>query len=91
MGDTTYEGEFDDGEIEGVGLKRWPSSSGQFHQGEMYGEGVYLSANGEKYEGHWENSQRCGHGLRSSDSGPRCIPRLLAFCHDTYRRPLLGL
>ncbi|KAG7392679.1 hypothetical protein PHYPSEUDO_015067 [Phytophthora pseudosyringae] len=73
MGDgTTYEGEFVDGEIEGVGLKRWPdgsSYSGQFHQGEMHGEGVYLSAKGERYEGHWENNQRCGHGVLQLPNG----------------------
>jgi hypothetical protein len=66
MGDgSTYEGEFYEGEIQGIGLRRWPDGttySGQFVKGEMYGEGVYLSAKGEKYEGEFRDNKRWGKG-----------------------------
>lgn len=65
IGDSVYEGEFQNGEIEGTGLRRWPdgsSYSGQFHRGEMHGEGVFLSSSGEKYDGQWRANQRCGTG-----------------------------
>lgn len=62
---SVYEGEFENGEIEGVGLRRWAngdSYSGQFHRGEMHGEGVFLSHTGDKYDGQWRANQRVGAG-----------------------------
>ncbi|KAF1326344.1 Radial spoke head 10 family protein, partial [Globisporangium splendens] len=61
-----YFADFVNGEMDGMGLRKWPngdSYSGQFHCGERHGEGVFLSPNtGKRYDGHWECNQRSGHG-----------------------------
>ncbi|GLE04487.1 hypothetical protein PINS_up013442 [Pythium insidiosum] len=66
MGDGgSYEGEFASGEIDGVGLRRWPDGStynGEFDRGERHGRGVHVSADGEVYEGQWRHNQRDGAG-----------------------------
>ena len=40
---SSFEGNFENGEMNGAGLRRWPDGStysGQFRRGEMSGEGV---------------------------------------------------
>ena len=60
-----YEGEFDNGEIEGHGFRFYASSgnqySGQFHQGELEGQGVMTYGDGTVYEGQWHRNIRQGY------------------------------
>ena len=59
-----YEGEFEEGEIEGHGYRFWASSgnkySGEFHMGELHGQGVMTYYNGAVYEGEWFRNKRQG-------------------------------
>ena len=62
--DGYYEGTFKDGEIEGHGYKVFGISkstyTGQFHLGEMHGQGLMRKPNGEQYEGAWHKGKRQG-------------------------------
>ena len=65
MGDTGYyKGSFVHGEIEGHGHKVFATSgasyTGQFHLGEMNGQGLMRKPNGEQYEGSWEDNKMKG-------------------------------
>ena len=59
-----YEGQFNDGEIQGHGYRRWASTrneyTGQFVRGEMTGHGVMAYGDGSRYEGQWVNNCREG-------------------------------
>ncbi len=59
-----YEGEFIHGEIEGHGTRYHAMSdnkySGQFHMGEMHGQGVMNYKDGSIYEGDWFRNLRQG-------------------------------
>ena len=59
-----YEGEFQDGEIEGHGFRYNSFSkscySGQFHLGEFQGEGVMKYHDDSVYEGEWHRNMREG-------------------------------
>lgn len=59
-----YEGQFNDGEIQGHGYRRWASTrneyTGQFVKGEMTGHGVMAYGDGSRYEGQWLNNCREG-------------------------------
>jgi hypothetical protein len=59
-----YEGEFDNGEINGHGFKYFAASrnaySGEFCAGEIHGQGVMRYADGATYEGEWESNKRHG-------------------------------
>ena len=59
-----YEGTFENGEIEGHGFKVFgisgASYTGQFHVGEMHGQGLMRKVNGEQYEGCWSHNSREG-------------------------------
>ena len=73
LGDgSSYEGNFLNGEMTGIGLRRWADGStysGSFKFGEMEGEGLYISNTGEKYEGTMKNNQRHGDGELTKASG----------------------
>lgn len=60
-----YEGQFQDGEIQGHGFRRWASSrneyTGQFVKGELMGHGVMAYGNGSRYEGQWLNNGKEGN------------------------------
>ena len=60
-----YEGTFAYGEIEGHGYRVFGLSgatySGQFHRGEMHGQGVLCYPNGEQYEGSWAKGRKEGN------------------------------
>lgn len=62
-----YEGQFQDGEIQGHGFRRWASSrneyTGQFVKGELMGHGVMAYGNGNRYEGQWLNNAKEGISL----------------------------
>ena len=36
------------------------SNAGQFHRGEMHGQGLYQSPDGTQYEGGWQENKREG-------------------------------
>ena len=59
-----YEGTFDNGEIEGHGYRLFGLSgatySGQFHCGEMHGQGLLWYPSGEQYEGTWVEGRKEG-------------------------------
>ena len=59
-----YEGQFQDGEIQGHGFRRWTSSgneyTGQFVKGELNGHGIMIYGDGSRYEGEWMHNQREG-------------------------------
>jgi hypothetical protein len=59
-----YEGEFENGEINGHGFKYFSLSgntySGEFHLGELQGQGVMNYTNGAVYEGQWTENRRDG-------------------------------
>ena len=42
---------------------------GDFHKGNMNGYGIYVFANGNRYEGQWVDNKKCGHGLWISQLG----------------------
>ena len=65
LGDSGYyEGNFCHGEIEGHGYKVFGISkatyTGQFHAGEMHGQGLLRKPDGEQYEGSWVEGKRSG-------------------------------
>ena len=59
-----YEGQFVDGEIEGIGKRYWASSGnnfeGHFSRGEINGKGVMKYGDGSEHEGSWEDNKREG-------------------------------
>lgn len=61
-----YEGEFNEGEINGTGTRYWSHNQnvyeGQFDQGEMNGMGVMKFGNGDQYEGQWADNKMQGEG-----------------------------
>ena len=62
-----YEGAFAYGEIEGHGYRVFgltgATYSGQFHRGEMHGQGILRYPNGEQYEGSWAKGRKEGDGI----------------------------
>ena len=59
-----YEGEFENGEIEGNGFRYFSGTgnqySGQFHMGEFHGKGVMKYTDGSVYEGEWNRNKKEG-------------------------------
>ena len=59
-----YEGTFVHGEIEGHGYRVFgltkATYSGQFHRGEMHGQGILSYPGGEQYEGSWVEGRKEG-------------------------------
>ena len=65
LGDGGYfEGTLAYGEIEGHGYRVFgltgATYSGQFHRGEMHGQGIFQYPNGEVYEGSWAKGRKEG-------------------------------
>lgn len=63
-----YEGTFAYGEIEGHGYRVFgltgATYSGQFHRGEMHGQGILCYLSGEQYEGSWANGCKEGDDIQ---------------------------
>lgn len=59
-----YEGEFDQGEIDGHGMRYYAVTRnfycGEFSAGELHGQGVMNYADGSTYEGTWADNKREG-------------------------------
>lgn len=74
---TKFTGQFQNGEIQGYGIKTWPDGrcyEGQFHQGEIHGSGLMTyapkSRNGDKhYEGQFNLNSREGEGILTKLNG----------------------
>ncbi len=68
-----YEGEFQEGEIEGHGFRYYASSkntySGKFHLGELHGQGVMKYSDGAVYEGEWRRNKRQGINMKPMLNG----------------------
>ena len=59
-----YEGQFVDGEINGMGIRKWAYSNnvyeGEFVRGELQGKGIMKYGDGSVYEGDWLGNKREG-------------------------------
>ena len=63
--DSTYEGEFENGHMEGHGTSRDAVCcvyTGEYHKGAAHGNGACSWAGGWRYEGEWKMDEREGHG-----------------------------
>jgi hypothetical protein len=63
--DSTYEGEFENGHMEGHGTSRDAVCcvyKGEYHKGAAHGKGACSWAGGWKYDGEWRMDEREGHG-----------------------------
>jgi hypothetical protein len=63
--DSTYEGEFENGLMEGHGTSRDAVCcvyTGEYHKGAAHGNGNCTWAGNWKYEGEWKMDEREGHG-----------------------------
>ena len=61
----TYEGEFANGKLNGIGCFMWKngeSYTGNFVNNEMHGKGLYEWTNGDVYEGDYEKGLKSGKG-----------------------------
>ncbi|XP_038047444.1 radial spoke head 10 homolog B-like [Patiria miniata] len=80
--DQSFNGQWVNGVQNGHGehtwyLRRLPGSQyplrnqyiGDFHQGLRHGYGVFLYANGAKFEGEWVENKKCGRGLFTFKNG----------------------
>ena len=43
--------------------------SGEFHMGELHGQGIMKYRDGAVYEGTWERNRRSGYGMYKKDGG----------------------
>lgn len=62
-----YYGEFNNGEIEGNGMRYFALNgskyTGTFHKGELHGKGIMKYKNGSVYDGTWDHNKREGYGI----------------------------
>ena len=61
-----YEGEFDEGKINGIGIYTFKNGDiyqGQFKNGKMNGKGVFKWKSGEEYYGEYVNGIKEGNGI----------------------------
>jgi hypothetical protein len=60
-----YEGEWEKGKRDGIGVATWPDGSsyiGQWRADSTHGKGIYVKSDGERYEGDWVSGLREGAG-----------------------------
>lgn len=72
---TTYQGEWNDNEIEGVGILKVPSDGkyeGEFKDSQKQGEGTYTWSDGTVYSGRWDHDQMDGKGKYTEKNGLVC-------------------
>ena len=65
----TFEGEFKNGKMHGLGKYTW--SDGSFYEGELkdgkrHGAGLFVRSDGRVYEGMWKEDMRHGRGRYAS-------------------------
>jgi len=59
-----YDGEFKAGRFDGHGVYTYPDGSkyiGNFQQDKRHGEGVFIDANGVKFNEEWRKGERIKH------------------------------
>jgi hypothetical protein len=67
-----YEGEFNNGKLNGYGVHRTASGniySGMFKDGNWHGQGSLHSADGVKFTGNYKNNVRSGYGIEIKKDG----------------------
>lgn len=65
----SYEGNFDDGHMSGLGTFVYRDAGvyeGQFEKSKRHGHGRRVFANGDEYDGDWEDDRMHGHGKLTS-------------------------
>ena len=65
----------------GRGVQRWPDGSryeGYWREGQAWGPGRLIHANGDCYEGIWREGQACGQGIYVHADGSRYIGEFYA-------------
>lgn len=68
----SYEGEFNEGRIEGKGTFKWSNGDeyiGTFENGILHGRGIYKWKNGDVYDGSYINGMRSGKGKLTNSNG----------------------
>jgi len=92
-----YEGDFDQGEINGHGMRYYAATrnfySGEFTAGELDGQGVMRYADGSTHEGAWTDNKRegtCRLLTAQQNSNIRRVHSLLSGCgiHSTIQHKL---
>jgi len=70
-----YSGAWVDDMKQGVGQFSWEVQrgvyEGQFHDGSLHGQGIYMFADGGMYKGGYEHGERCGYGALMMPDGRR--------------------
>ena len=70
-----YSGAWVDDIKQGVGQFSWEAQQGiyegQFQDGSLHGQGIYMFADGGMYKGGYEHGERCGHGALMMPDGRR--------------------
>ena len=69
---STYDGQFQKGLPNGVGVMRFPDSSryeGELMQGWFHGHGIYFTVDGMKFEGEFRGGRIWGNGFLSYSDG----------------------
>ena len=66
-----YKGDFNDGKIEGIGLRTFNSESyqGEFKDNNMEGTGIYTYQNGGIYQGEFKDDKKEGTGIYTYQNG----------------------
>jgi hypothetical protein len=65
IGQESYEGNWEDDRMEGVGAYLYPDGSiyeGEWRNNQQHGRGVFHFSNGTRYEGEWKNHLMDGSG-----------------------------
>merc|ERR1712226_1023825 len=71
-----YEGEFKNGQTEGLGVLKTPYfiMQGQFKQGKLNGVGRSIRCDGLRYEGEFRQGAMCGLGILTFPDGTHGTP-----------------
>lgn len=69
---STYEGEWEEGEMHGQGCFRWPdgtSYTGDYQHGRKHGEGTFTYLSKKRYVGEWAAGKQHGKGRLLDPTG----------------------
>jgi hypothetical protein len=51
-------------------------AQGEWKEDKKNGKGVFMWANGDRYEGEWKDDKPNGRGVKTWAKGDRCVPPL---------------